>query len=70
MFGALGLVEQLAGATEAQRVGRELAYPGWVLDGPTGIGVQRWGPRDLAYLLAVAFPWRRPTIGVGLLDGT
>ena len=69
VFGALRLVEQLAGAAEAQRVGRELAYPGWVLDGPTGIPEQRWGPRDLAYLLAVAFPWRRPTIGVGLLDG-
>jgi putative intracellular protease/amidase len=69
VFGALRLVEQLAGAAEAQRVGRELAYPGWVLDGPTGIPAQRWGPRDLAYLLAVAFPWRRPTIGVGLLDG-
>jgi putative intracellular protease/amidase len=69
VFGALRLVEQLAGAAEAQRVGRELAYPGWVLDGPTAIPEQRWTPRDLAYLLAVAFPWRRPTIGVGLLDG-
>jgi putative intracellular protease/amidase len=69
VFGALRLVEQLAGAAEAQRVGQELAYPGWVLDGPTGIPEQRWTPRDLAYLLAVAFPWRRPTIGVGLVDG-
>jgi len=69
VFGALRLVEQLAGAAEAQRVGGELAYPGWVLDGPTGIPVQRWTARDLAYLLAVAFPWRRPTIGVGLLEG-
>jgi putative intracellular protease/amidase len=69
VFGALRLVEQLAGAAEAQRVGQELAYPGWVLDGPIGIPEQRWTPRDLASLLAVAFPWRRPTIGVGLLDG-
>ena len=69
VFGALRLVEQLAGAAEAQRVGRELAYPGWVLDGPTAIPEQRWGPRDLAYLLALAFPWRRPTIGVGLIEG-
>jgi transcriptional regulator GlxA family with amidase domain len=69
VFGALRLVEQLAGAAEAQRVGQELAYPGWVLDGPTGIPEQRWTPRDLASLLAVAFPWRRPTIGVGLLEG-
>jgi putative intracellular protease/amidase len=69
VFGALRVVEQLAGAGEAQRVGQELAYPGWVLDGPIGIPEQRWMPRDLASLLAVAFPWRRPTIGVGLLDG-
>jgi putative intracellular protease/amidase len=69
VFGALRLVEQLAGAAEAQRVGQELAYPGWVLDGPTGIPEQRWTPRDIASLLALAFPWRRPTIGVGLLDG-
>jgi transcriptional regulator GlxA family with amidase domain len=34
VFGALRLVEQLAGAAEAQRVGRELAYPGWSLRGP------------------------------------
>ena len=36
VFGALRLVQQLVGAAEAQRVGRELAYPGWSLDGPTG----------------------------------
>jgi putative intracellular protease/amidase len=69
VFGALRLVEQLAGASEAQRVGQELAYPGWSLHGPTEIRVQRWAPRDLASLLALAFPWRRPTIGVGLVDG-
>jgi transcriptional regulator GlxA family with amidase domain len=37
VFGALRLVEQLAGAAEAQRVGQELAYPGWSLHGPTEI---------------------------------
>ena len=37
VFGALRLVEQLAGAGEAQRVGQELAYPGWSLHGPTEI---------------------------------
>jgi putative intracellular protease/amidase len=69
VFGALRLVEQLAGAGEAQRVGRALAYPGWSLHGPTDIRAQRWAPGDLAYLLAVAFPWWRPTVGVGLVEG-
>jgi putative intracellular protease/amidase len=69
VFGALRLVQQLAGTTEAQRVGRELAYPGWSLDGPTGMPVQRPAPRDLANLLAAAAPWRRPTLGVGLAEG-
>ena len=69
VFGALRLVEQLAGAGEAERVGQELAYPGWSLGGPTEIRTQRWAPRDLAFLLAVAFPWLRPTVGVGLVEG-
>jgi putative intracellular protease/amidase len=69
VFGALRLVEQLAGAGEAQRVGQELAYPGWSLHGPTEIRAQRWAPGDLAFLLAVVFPWLRPTVGVGLVEG-
>jgi transcriptional regulator GlxA family with amidase domain len=69
VFGALRLVEQLAGAAEAQRVGQELAYPGWSLHGPTEIRAQRWAPGDLAYLLAAVFPWLRPTVGVGLVEG-
>jgi putative intracellular protease/amidase len=69
VFGALRLVEQLAGAAEAQRVGQELAYPGWTLHGPIEIRAQRWAPHELAYLLAVVFPWWRPTVGVGLVQG-
>jgi putative intracellular protease/amidase len=69
VFGALRLVEQLAGSDEARRVGQELGYPGWSLHGPTGIPAQRWAPRDLALLLAVVFPWLRPTVGVGLVEG-
>src|SRR5215218_7162463 len=69
VFGALRLVEQLAGAAEAERVGRELAYPGWSLHGPIEIRAQRWAPHDLAYLLAVVFPWLRPTVGVSLVQG-
>jgi putative intracellular protease/amidase len=69
VFGALRLVQQLVGAAEAQRVGRELAYPGWSLDGPTGIPAQRLAPRDLTSLLAALAPWRRPALGVGLVEG-
>jgi len=68
IFGALRLVEQLAGAPEAQRVGQELAYPGWTLHGPTEIRAQRGAPHELAYLLAVVFPWLRPTVGVGRIE--
>jgi transcriptional regulator GlxA family with amidase domain len=73
VFGALRLVEQLAGAAEAERVGQELAYPGWSLHGPTEIRAQRWAPHELA---GAGWPWR-PTallaltataaIGVALL---
>jgi putative intracellular protease/amidase len=69
VFGALRLVQQLAGTAEAQRVGRELAYPGWSLDGPTGIPAQRPTPPDLTNLLAALAPWRRPALGVGLAEG-
>jgi putative intracellular protease/amidase len=69
VFGALRLIQQLAGATEAQRVGRELSYPGWSLDGPTSIPAQRPAPRDLTNLLAALAPWRRPALGVGLVEG-
>jgi putative intracellular protease/amidase len=68
VFGALRLVEQLAGTAEAQRVAQALAYPGWSLHGPTEIRAQRWAPPDLAYLLAMVFPWFRPTVGVGLVE--
>ena len=69
VFGALRLVRQLAGTAEAQRVGGELAYPGWSLDGPAAIPAQRPAPRDLTNLLAALAPWRRPTVGVGLAEG-
>jgi putative intracellular protease/amidase len=69
IFGALRLVQQLTGTTEAQRVSRELAYPGWSLNDPTGIPAQRPAPRDLTNLLAALAPWRRPALGVGLVEG-
>jgi putative intracellular protease/amidase len=67
--GALRMVERLAGRAESDRVGRDLAYPGWSSSGPTGIPVNRWTPADLPQLLNAAFPWMRPAIAVGLVDG-
>jgi hypothetical protein len=69
VFGALRLVGQLAGPAQAQRAGAELAYPGWSLDGPTAIPAQRPAPSDLAGLFAALAPWRRPALGVGLVEG-
>jgi hypothetical protein len=37
--------------------------------GPTEIRAQRPAPSDLAYLLTAVFPWSRPTVGIGLLQG-
>jgi hypothetical protein len=69
IFGALRLVGQLAGNAEAERVGRELAYPGWHLDPPAGMPAQQAAPGDLSYALTAAFPWFRPTVGIGLVTG-
>jgi len=44
MRGALRLVGQLAGAAEAERIGGDLAYPGWLLDAPNAIPAQRPAP--------------------------
>ncbi|WP_068929006.1 DJ-1/PfpI family protein [Planobispora rosea] len=69
MAGALRLVEQLAGTEEAGRIGRDLAYPGWSPGGPTGIPVNALALADLPYGLNAAFPWGRPSLGVGLVEG-
>jgi putative intracellular protease/amidase len=68
--GALAVVEELAGATEAQRVGREVAYPGWSLDGSTAIPEQHFSASDLGVGLDQVLPWGRPTLAVGLADGS
>ncbi|MEV7597096.1 DJ-1/PfpI family protein [Kitasatospora sp. NPDC089797] len=67
--GALRVVEELAGRDEASRIGADLSYPGWTADGPTAIPVNRLAPGDLPYALNAAFPWLRPTVGIGLTDG-
>ncbi|TDC44134.1 DJ-1/PfpI family protein [Micromonospora sp. KC213] len=69
LVGALRMVELLAGPADAERIGRELAYPGWSLDASTRIPEQRLALSDLPYALNVAFPWWRPTVGIGLVDG-
>jgi putative intracellular protease/amidase len=66
---ALRLVQQLAGDAEAERIGREMAYPSWSLGGPTSIPVQRFQPTDVGVGLNVVLPWFRPTVGVALADG-
>jgi len=69
LVGALRLVELLAGGAEADRIGRALAYPGWSLDASTEIPVHHLALSDLPYALNAAFPWLRPVVGVGLVDG-
>ena len=69
IFGALRLVGQLAGTAEAERVGRELAYPGWHPGAPAAMPAQQAAPGDLSYALTAAFPWFRPTVGIGLVEG-
>jgi putative intracellular protease/amidase len=67
--GALRLVQRLAGTAEATRIGQALAYPGWAPDAPTAIPAHRLTLSDAPYALNPAFPWLRPTIGVGLVAG-
>ncbi|MFB7077824.1 DJ-1/PfpI family protein [Streptomyces sp. NPDC056308] len=67
--GALRVVEELAGKDEAARIGKRLSYPGWTLDGPTAIPANRLAIGDVPYALNAAFPWLRPTVGIGLVDG-
>jgi transcriptional regulator GlxA family with amidase domain len=67
IFGALRLVGQLAGTAEAERMGQELAYPGWRPGAPASMPAQRAAPGDLSYALTAAFPWLRPTVGIGLV---
>ena len=62
------------GAAEAERVRQEVAHPGWRLDAPAGMPVQRMAPAGLWYALTAAFLWFRPTAGIepphaGQVDG-
>lgn len=67
--GALSVMEDLAGAAEAERVGRLMNYPGWSLGAAAQIPVQSFAPSDIPIGLNALLPWLRPTIGVGLFNG-
>ena len=67
--GALHVMQQLAGAAEAERVGREVNYPGWSLTGPTAIPGQQFQVSDVPLALNMAVPWFKPTLGLALADG-
>ncbi|GAA3440852.1 DJ-1/PfpI family protein [Planomonospora venezuelensis] len=69
VVGALRLVEELAGAAEAGRIGGDVAYPGWSAGGPTEIPVNGLVLSDLPYGINAAFPWWRPALGIGLAEG-
>ncbi|SDK95413.1 DJ-1/PfpI family protein [Arthrobacter sp. ok362] len=67
--GALKVMEELAGAVEAERVGRLLNYPGWQLAATAQIPVQSFTASDIPIGLNALIPWLRPTIGVWLFNG-
>ncbi|WP_433795823.1 DJ-1/PfpI family protein [Actinoplanes sp. CA-252034] len=69
LAGSLRLIELLAGPAEATRVGREVSYHDWAPGRATRIAEQHLAVGDLPYALNAAFPWLRPTIGIGLTDG-
>lgn len=67
--GALKVMEDLAGAEEADRVGRLVDYPGWSIGAAAEIPVQSFDAADIPVGLNALIPWFRPTIGVGLFSG-
>ncbi|WP_441870314.1 DJ-1/PfpI family protein [Pseudarthrobacter sp. TAF60_1] len=67
--GALKVMADLAGADEAERVGRLVNYAGWSLTASTSIPVQSFAASDIPVGLNALVPWFRPTIAVGLYDG-
>jgi len=66
--GALKVLEDLAGAAEAERVGRLMNYPGWPVAAAAQIPVQSFAASDIPVGLNALLPWFRPTIAVGLFN--
>ena len=67
--GTLKVIADMAGPTEANRVGAQVGYPGWSLDASTSMPAQSFGLEDTEVLLNTAFPWSRPTVDVELTEG-
>jgi putative intracellular protease/amidase len=67
--GALKVMEDLAGADEAKRVGRLVNYPAWSIGAAAEIPVQSFDAGDVPIGLNALIPWLRPTIAVGLFNG-
>jgi putative intracellular protease/amidase len=67
--GALHLMQELVGDSEAARVGAEVGYPGWSTSMGTEIPGRSFGFEDAAVALNAVLPWFRPTVGIGLTDG-
>ncbi|MCU1572468.1 MAG: DJ/PfpI family protein [Micrococcaceae bacterium] len=67
--GALHLMQELVGDSEAARVGAEVGYPGWSTSTGTEIPGRSFGFEDATVALNAALPWFRPTVGIGLTDG-
>ncbi|MCY0905928.1 DJ-1/PfpI family protein [Arthrobacter sp. H14-L1] len=67
--GALKVMEDLAGAAEAERVGRLMNYPGWSVAASLSIPAESFATSDIPIALNALAPWLRPTIGVGLFNG-
>ena len=59
----------MAGAVEAERVGRLVKYPGWQVAATAQMPVQSFAASDIPVGLNALVPWLRPTIGVGLFNG-
>jgi len=67
--GSLKVMDDLAGAAEATRVGALINYPGWSLEAPSEMPAQSFAAGDVPVLANFAFPWGRPAIDVQLDDG-
>lgn len=67
--GALQVMYDLAGQSEAERVGRAVNFPDWSMNGPTAIPGQEFSFADTPVGLNAVMPWFRPTVAIGLSDG-
>ncbi|MFL6135300.1 MAG: DJ-1/PfpI family protein [Nocardioidaceae bacterium] len=67
--GALSVIHDLAGVSEARRIGERVGYPGWTPEGPTDIPAQSLSLADRPFVINSLLPWLRPTVAIELHDG-